>query len=125
MKTKTSKNKKKLKGSSAENPEVKKGKSENDHPESETIRIDGFIPKEEMIKSIKKYHPNKTRHMLAIILVISLVLSIIVFGILHAVVEKEMVESMKDFSRYSITVLCSLTGAAIGFFFGRDLKEPQ
>jgi hypothetical protein len=42
---------------------------------------------------------------------------------LHAVVKKEMIERLEDFSRYSITVLSSLTGAAIGFFFGHELKD--
>ncbi len=125
MEIKTKGYKKEPKDCAAENSKVKTGKNQQDYLESETIRLEGFNPEDEIIKSKRKYHPSTTRHMLAIILVISLVISIIVFGILHAVVEKEMVESMKDFSRYSITVLCSLTGAAIGFFFGRDLKEPQ
>ena len=93
MDIKTKGYEKEPKDSAAGNPETRIGKSNQDHPESETIRVDGFIPEDEIIKSNRKYHPSTTRHMLAIILVISLVLSIIVFGILHAVVEKEMVKA--------------------------------
>jgi hypothetical protein len=117
----TSQNKKKNENSHYENPDLRKGKNSGGPPE--IIRIDGFLPENAIIKSTRKYHPSQTRHVLAISLVISLLIVMIVFGILHAVVDKEMIESLEDFSRYSITILSSLTGAAIGFFFGRDVKD--
>lgn len=112
---KTSHNKK------SENAEIKKGKNNKNH--SENIRIDEFDPENVIIKRTRKYHASHTRHVLAISLVISLLIVIIVFGILHGVVDKEMIESLKDLSRYSITILSSLTSVAIGFFFGRDFKD--
>lgn len=117
----TSQNEKRSEKGHYENSEWKNGKNAGNHPEN--IRIDGFFPKNAIIKSTRKYHPSQTRHVLAISLVIALLIVIIVFGILHALVDKEMIESLEDFSRYSITILSGLTGAAIGFFFGRDVKD--
>jgi hypothetical protein len=113
----------KIGGSFDDNSEIKEEEKEQDYPEDETIQVSEFIPENAIIRSKGKYHPGQTRHVLAIILVISLVISIFVFGLLHAIVKKEMIERLEDFSRYSITILSSLTGAAIGFFFGRDLKD--
>ena len=109
------------KNSTYENSVSKTRENSQNHPEN--IRIDGVYPENAIIKRTRKYHASQTRHVLAISLVISLLTVIIVFGILHAVVDKEMIKSLEDLTRYSITILSSLTGAAIGFFFGRDVKD--
>lgn len=90
--------------------------------EREAIQINELLPEKELIKSIAKYHPRRTRHDLAKILIISLVISIFIFGILHVVAPKEILEKLEDFSRYSITILSSLSGTALGFFF-RDITD--
>lgn len=90
--------------------------------EAEVIQLKDFFSEKDLIKSIEKYHPSKTRHELAKILVLSLIAAIFVFGVLHVLVNKEIIERLKDFATYSITILSSLTGAAIGFFF-RDITD--
>jgi len=109
------------KNSHHENSISKTKENSQNHPE--IIRIDGIYKEDAIIKSKRKYHASQTRHVLAISLVISLLIVIIVFGVLHAIVDKEMIESLKDLFRTAITILSSLTGAAIGFFFGRDVKD--
>ncbi|NIR08373.1 MAG: hypothetical protein GTN82_23370, partial [Candidatus Aminicenantes bacterium] len=105
----TSQNKKKKK---QKKREKKDRKSTYDH--SEIISgIIKFIPESEMIRSMVKYSTGKTRHYLAISLVISLIIVMMFFGVLHAVVEKEIIESLDEFIRYSLTILGSLTSTAI------------
>lgn len=90
----------------------------------ETVQMNDYLKEQDFIAKNKKYHLDKTRNDLAKILILSLVLFIFAFGILHVVVEPKVVERLEDFSRYSIAVLSGLTGTTIGFFF-RDLKDNR
>lgn len=103
--------------------EMKEGENPNAHVKTEIIRGIEIIPESEMIKCMVKYSPGKTRHIMSLSLLFSLLGLMIIFGVLHVVVEKEMIDRLENFCMYSLSIMGSLTGTAVGFFFGREFHE--